>query len=87
MCVLEQVCNTLLDLEEQLNELDRASGDGDCGTTHSRAARGEVRALYTQQRAGAIWRLELRHFTSLNKCEDRTGTNVGWITHWSKQGH
>lgn len=52
VCVLEQVCNTLLDLEEQLNELDRASGDGDCGTTHSRAARGEVRALYTQQRAG-----------------------------------
>lgn len=39
VCVLEQVCNTLLNLEGQLNELDRASGDGDCGTTHSRAAR------------------------------------------------
>ncbi|XP_054996987.1 triokinase/FMN cyclase isoform X1 [Sorex araneus] len=39
VCALERVCSTLLGLEEQLNELDRASGDGDCGTTHSRAAR------------------------------------------------
>lgn len=37
--VLEQVCTALLDLEEPLNALDRAAGDGDCGTTHSRAAR------------------------------------------------
>ncbi|XP_012581178.1 PREDICTED: bifunctional ATP-dependent dihydroxyacetone kinase/FAD-AMP lyase (cyclizing) isoform X2 [Condylura cristata] len=37
--VLERVCSTLLGLEEQLNALDRAAGDGDCGTTHSRAAR------------------------------------------------
>ncbi|XP_012924556.1 triokinase/FMN cyclase isoform X2 [Heterocephalus glaber] len=36
--VLEQVCTTLQDLEEPLNALDRAAGDGDCGTTHSRAA-------------------------------------------------
>ena len=27
------VCSTLIDKEEQLNELDRGSGDGDCGTT------------------------------------------------------
>lgn len=39
--VLERVCSTLLGLEERLNALDRAAGDGDCGTTHSRAARGE----------------------------------------------
>nr|XP_013003910.1 triokinase/FMN cyclase isoform X3 [Cavia porcellus] len=37
--VLERVCSALLDLEEHLNALDRAAGDGDCGTTHSRAAR------------------------------------------------
>lgn len=37
--VLERVCATLLGLEEQLNALDRAAGDGDCGSTHSRAAR------------------------------------------------
>uniref|UniRef100_A0A8D1J2D6 Triokinase/FMN cyclase n=1 Tax=Sus scrofa TaxID=9823 RepID=A0A8D1J2D6_PIG len=37
--VLERVCTTLLGLEDQLNALDRAAGDGDCGTTHSRAAR------------------------------------------------
>ncbi|XP_075401759.1 triokinase/FMN cyclase isoform X2 [Tenrec ecaudatus] len=36
--VLERVCTTLLGLEEHLNALDRAAGDGDCGTTHSRAA-------------------------------------------------
>lgn len=37
--VLERVCTTLLGLEDHLNALDRAAGDGDCGTTHSRAAR------------------------------------------------
>nr|XP_044606187.1 triokinase/FMN cyclase isoform X2 [Equus asinus] len=37
--VLERVCAALLGLEEHLNALDRAAGDGDCGTTHSRAAR------------------------------------------------
>ncbi|KAK1335422.1 hypothetical protein QTO34_003208 [Cnephaeus nilssonii] len=37
--VLERVCTTLLGLEEYLNALDRVAGDGDCGTTHSRAAR------------------------------------------------
>ncbi|KAK2525203.1 Tkfc [Columba guinea] len=37
--VLERVCGTLLDMQDKLNELDRASGDGDCGHTHARAAR------------------------------------------------
>ncbi|XP_067151877.1 triokinase/FMN cyclase isoform X1 [Apteryx mantelli] len=37
--VLERVCSTLLALEDELNELDRAAGDGDCGHTHARAAR------------------------------------------------
>ncbi|XP_051820162.1 triokinase/FMN cyclase [Antechinus flavipes] len=37
--ILQRVCSTLLGLEEYLNELDRAAGDGDCGTTHSRAAK------------------------------------------------
>uniref|UniRef100_A0A5F8HIJ8 Triokinase/FMN cyclase n=1 Tax=Monodelphis domestica TaxID=13616 RepID=A0A5F8HIJ8_MONDO len=37
--VLQRVCATLLGLEEHLNALDRAAGDGDCGTTHSRAAK------------------------------------------------
>lgn len=37
--VLERVCTTLLGLEEHLNALDRAAGDGDCGITHSRAAK------------------------------------------------
>lgn len=37
--VLERVCTTLIGLEEHLNALDRAAGDGDCGITHSRAAK------------------------------------------------
>ncbi|XP_061664077.1 triokinase/FMN cyclase isoform X2 [Syngnathoides biaculeatus] len=36
---LERVCSTLLDHQEKLNALDRASGDGDCGNTHAQAAR------------------------------------------------
>ena len=27
------VCSTLIAKEEELNELDRGSGDGDCGST------------------------------------------------------
>ncbi|NWX94439.1 TKFC cyclase, partial [Nothoprocta pentlandii] len=37
--VLEHVCSALLRMEDKLNELDRAAGDGDCGHTHARAAR------------------------------------------------
>ncbi|XP_005988046.1 triokinase/FMN cyclase isoform X1 [Latimeria chalumnae] len=47
---LEQVCTALLELEEELNELDRAAGDGDCGSTHARAAR----AIQDWLREGAI---------------------------------
>lgn len=39
MLVLERVCTTLIGLEKHLNALDRAAGDGDCGTTHTRAAK------------------------------------------------
>lgn len=38
--VLEKICSTLLDKQEELNSLDRAAGDGDCGNTHARAAKG-----------------------------------------------
>uniref|UniRef100_A0A3Q2Z425 Triokinase/FMN cyclase n=1 Tax=Hippocampus comes TaxID=109280 RepID=A0A3Q2Z425_HIPCM len=37
--VLEKVCSTLLEYQEELNALDRASGDGDCGNTHAQAAK------------------------------------------------
>ncbi|GAB1302187.1 Triokinase/FMN cyclase [Apodemus speciosus] len=37
--VLDRVCTTLVGLEDHLNALDRAAGDGDCGSTHSRAAK------------------------------------------------
>ncbi|XP_047448228.1 triokinase/FMN cyclase [Mugil cephalus] len=36
--VLEKVCSTLLAMQEELNSLDRDSGDGDCGNTHAQAA-------------------------------------------------
>ncbi|XP_030636245.1 triokinase/FMN cyclase [Chanos chanos] len=35
--VLESVCKTLLQRQEELNALDRAAGDGDCGNTHALA--------------------------------------------------
>uniref|UniRef100_A0A4W5MI78 DhaL domain-containing protein n=1 Tax=Hucho hucho TaxID=62062 RepID=A0A4W5MI78_9TELE len=36
---LEAVCSSLLQRQEELNSLDRASGDGDCGNTHAQAAK------------------------------------------------
>ncbi|XP_067849828.1 triokinase/FMN cyclase isoform X1 [Heptranchias perlo] len=36
--VLDMISTTLLQMEEELNELDREAGDGDCGITHVRAA-------------------------------------------------
>ncbi|KAI4790305.1 hypothetical protein KUCAC02_034711 [Chaenocephalus aceratus] len=36
---LVKVCTTLLEKQEELNALDRASGDGDCGNTHAQAAK------------------------------------------------
>ncbi len=38
---LERICATLLEKQEELNALDRAAGDGDCGNTHAQAARGK----------------------------------------------
>lgn len=37
--VLDRVCSELLQIQDELNRLDRASGDGDCGNTHAQAAR------------------------------------------------
>ncbi|XP_063043440.1 triokinase/FMN cyclase isoform X2 [Engraulis encrasicolus] len=37
--VLEGVCESLLQRQEELNMLDRAAGDGDCGNTHASAAK------------------------------------------------
>uniref|UniRef100_A0A8C4Z838 Triokinase/FMN cyclase n=1 Tax=Gadus morhua TaxID=8049 RepID=A0A8C4Z838_GADMO len=41
ICVLslQRISSALLDRQEELNALDRASGDGDCGNTHAQAAR------------------------------------------------
>ncbi|KAM9836777.1 triokinase/FMN cyclase isoform 2-T2 [Aulostomus maculatus] len=46
--VLERVCSTLLDHQEELNSLDRAAGDGDCGNTHAQAARAIQEWLQSQ---------------------------------------
>ena len=34
------VCSALISKEEMLNELDRGSGDGDCGSTFKAGATG-----------------------------------------------
>ena len=36
------VCSTLIAKEEELNELDRGSGDGDCGSTLKAGMTGEM---------------------------------------------
>ncbi|XP_076828502.1 triokinase/FMN cyclase [Brachyhypopomus gauderio] len=36
--VLESVCKTLVQRQDELNALDRGAGDGDCGSTHALAA-------------------------------------------------
>ncbi|XP_013866047.1 triokinase/FMN cyclase [Austrofundulus limnaeus] len=36
---LDKICCVLLEKQEELNSLDRAAGDGDCGNTHAQAAR------------------------------------------------
>lgn len=36
------VCDALISEEAKLNELDRGSGDGDCGTTLRAGATGEL---------------------------------------------
>ncbi|KAM9223321.1 triokinase/FMN cyclase [Leptosomus discolor] len=46
--VLGRVCSTLLDMQDELNELDREAGDGDCGHTHARAARAIQEWVHTQ---------------------------------------
>ena len=42
---IQNICATLIDNEEHLNDLDSESGDGDCGTTHSRMAKAILAAL------------------------------------------
>lgn len=45
-CV-KKACTTLIDNESKLNELDRAGGDGDTGTTLARGAKGnQLLAFY-----------------------------------------
>ena len=40
------VCDVLVSAEEKLNDLDRGSGDGDCGTTLKEGALGIFSCWY-----------------------------------------
>ena len=44
-CVAE-ICEYLLSNEERLNDLDRGSGDGDCGTTLKSGCNGNTQQWY-----------------------------------------
>jgi len=37
---LKKICESIMENEEKLNDLDRNSGDGDTGTTFTRGAKG-----------------------------------------------
>ena len=39
-CVVS-ICKSLTDAQEELNDLDRGSGDGDCGSTLKAGAKGQ----------------------------------------------
>ncbi|XP_043915430.1 triokinase/FMN cyclase [Protopterus annectens] len=72
--VLEKICVTLLGMEEKLNELDRASGDGDCGSTHARAAR----AIQEWMAEGAIPAQPAQLFTTLGMLiQEKMGGSSG----------
>lgn len=43
--VVENMCQTIQVSEEELDELDRGSGDGDCGTTLKAGADGSYMYL------------------------------------------
>uniref|UniRef100_A0A671VD83 Triokinase/FMN cyclase n=1 Tax=Sparus aurata TaxID=8175 RepID=A0A671VD83_SPAAU len=46
---LERICSTLSEKQEELNSLDRASGDGDCGNTHA-----QLYSLFLTAAAGHV---------------------------------
>lgn len=58
--VLDMVSTTLLQMEEELNELDREAGDGDCGSTHTRAAHAIKEFLTSDAVPGNGYKLLLR---------------------------
>lgn len=71
---LEKICTTLLAMEEELNELDRASGDGDCGSTHARAAQ----AIREWMAEGTVPAQPAQLFTTLGKLiQEKMGGSSG----------
>ena len=38
--ILELAATSLINMEDQLNQLDSECGDGDCGSTHAIGAKG-----------------------------------------------
>ncbi|XDV18915.1 hypothetical protein PO909_024509 [Leuciscus waleckii] len=55
--VLESVCKILLQRQEELNALDRAAGDGDCGSTHALLANAIQEWLQTSRIPGNLGQL------------------------------
>uniref|UniRef100_A0A8C1MAA4 Triokinase/FMN cyclase n=1 Tax=Cyprinus carpio TaxID=7962 RepID=A0A8C1MAA4_CYPCA len=55
--VLESVSKILLQHQEELNALDRAAGDGDCGSTHALLANAVQEWLHTSRIPGNLGRL------------------------------
>uniref|UniRef100_A0A671KIE1 Triokinase/FMN cyclase n=1 Tax=Sinocyclocheilus anshuiensis TaxID=1608454 RepID=A0A671KIE1_9TELE len=55
--VLESVCKILLQHQEELNALDRAAGDGDCGSTHALVANAIQDWLHTSRIPGNFGQL------------------------------
>ena len=54
----KQACTELRNNEDKLNDLDRAAGDGDTGTTLSRGANGKLfheKMTWTIKSSPSVW--------------------------------
>lgn len=76
---LEHVCFTLLNKQEELNSLDRAAGDGDCGNTHAQAATGRSEGRQQAAHVQNLINLPTGVVMSCSLQPSRSGSRVMWF--------
>lgn len=90
----EAVCVALQGAQENLDRLDKESGDGDCGSTHARAAEGERKESSAARRqfpcatrptACAPFCLQPSPPNSTASCKARSPTSSPNFPRWQRQ--
>ncbi|CAI5685627.1 unnamed protein product [Oreochromis niloticus] len=79
---LEKICSTLLEKQEELNSLDRASGDGDCGNTHAQAAKVVQSVPHCGSRSCDRGAERCCSLGQCYECWDRSNEKVRWCRPW-----